>query len=778
MISLLLALLCVQPAGVSAAPPAPTGLAATATRNSITVTWDAVSGMEDSAGNTKYGVSLTKPDGSGADAYTSVTNKTSHTFNGLTPGTRYTCNVVCYDMNSERSDPAQVPCTTAAALAAPVVTNIEPSSNSVSISWNPVSGATGYVVGKPMIYVIIVPIIETDLTSCVIEDLISDTEYTFRLAAVDGDGSGEYYDFQVRTLVNNTTEPLRAPLVETIAEKNYVALFITGDTGTDTLTISRATGPDKTFTTIRTLSGGTGICTDGGLSPNTEYTYMVGAARKGGEPVYTTVTVTTPVTGQIVSVLPDQPTGFRLVQTGADYVELKWDAAEFATNYRITEQGGQISEIVINSPTVTSCRIPGLKSDTSYTFLLSASNSLGNSESASLNVHTLKTESEGTKPAIPDPPGSLTVTGVSDATVTLRWDAVPGAAGYRVYRSTSRDSGYTAVAETSSTTYTDSGLKSSTTYYYRVCSYNSKKELSKESNTAEATTEHAKVPAAPTGLRAVLRDGALTLTWSAVGNAQSYRIYRSDAADGEYTLLATANGVNRYVITEATDDDLVWYKVSAVNTAGESPKSDAVHAELAEGEILPLPIWYEELTSESVVIRWDGIEGAAGYYVYRTGMLNGEYELLKETQELQYSDLSLEGGATTFYMVIAYDEENEEIAVSDVLAVEAPQPTAGTDETAKEDTGNTRSAALIAAIRKALADPMTAALGIAIVATILLLVTALVMRSRRDKKKARRTMRSKGGARSMRRVRRTSPNRKHVPVSERASVLSDIDRSA
>jgi len=172
-------------------------------------------------------------------------------------------------------------------------------------------------------------------------------------------------------------------------------------------------------------------------------------------------------------------------------------------------------------------------------------------------------------------------------------------------------------------------------------------------------------------------------------------------------------------------------------------------AEKAQEGILPLALWYEELTSESVVIRWDRVAGAAGYSVFRTRAESGEYEPLREdTPELQYTDTDLTGGMSFFYMVIACDAAGEEIAVSDSLAVEVPLRIAGTAETTEtaETAGEDaviQSAGLPAAILRTMSDPMTAALGIAIIATGILLIILLVVLNRLDRKGPKRRRRRK-----------------------------------
>lgn len=53
----------------------------------------------------------------------------------------------------------------------------------------------------------------------------------------------------------------------------------------------------------------------------------------------------------------------------------------------------------------------------------------------------------------------------------LTWKSVSGASGYQIYRSTTKNGKYTRVGTTSATSYTNSGLVSGKTYYYKVRAY-------------------------------------------------------------------------------------------------------------------------------------------------------------------------------------------------------------------------------------------------------------------------------------------------------------------
>ncbi|WP_225801732.1 PHB depolymerase family esterase [Streptomyces sp. NK15101] len=87
-------------------------------------------------------------------------------------------------------------------------------------------------------------------------------------------------------------------------------------------------------------------------------------------------------------------------------------------------------------------------------------------------------ETPGTLPA----PAGLAVGGTTDATVSLSWNAVPGAASYDVYR------GGTKVGTANSTTYTDTGLAAGTTYAYTVAAVDAAGAVGAASSSVTATT--------------------------------------------------------------------------------------------------------------------------------------------------------------------------------------------------------------------------------------------------------------------------------------------------
>ncbi|MGE5436616.1 MAG: fibronectin type III domain-containing protein [Syntrophothermus sp.] len=82
----------------------------------------------------------------------------------------------------------------------------------------------------------------------------------------------------------------------------------------------------------------------------------------------------------------------------------------------------------------------------------------------------------------PDAISDLAEVSKTATTITMDWTAATGATGYKVYR------GASMVENTTSTTYTDTGLTTATEYSYTVKSYDAAGNKSAASNTLTVTT--------------------------------------------------------------------------------------------------------------------------------------------------------------------------------------------------------------------------------------------------------------------------------------------------
>jgi len=102
------------------------------------------------------------------------------------------------------------------------------------------------------------------------------------------------------------------------------------------------------------------------------------------------------------------------------------------------------------------------------------------------------------------------------------------------------------------------------------------------SHSATVTVNVQTTPSSPQNLRAIAGDAQVTLSWSAPlsdggSPITNYRIYKGESAGAE-TLLTTIGNLLTYTDTAVTNGQTYYYEVTAVNSFGESARSNEVSA--------------------------------------------------------------------------------------------------------------------------------------------------------------------------------------------------------
>jgi len=197
---------------------------------------------------------------------------------------------------------------------------------------------------------------------------------------------------------------------------------------------------------------------------------------------------------------------------------------------------------------------------------------------------TAKLSQSGGGVTLPAAPSGLTATATGTTSIGLSWtDNSTNETSFILQRSLASGSGYTSVATLPANTvsYSNTGLNSSTTYFYRIQAVNSSGS-SGWSNVANATTNTpVTLPAAPSNLTAAAAGcNSISLNWTDNSNNEnSFEIVRSMTVNGVYTPIATVPAnIRTYTNTGLTRGKRYYYKVRAINTAGSSAWSNKANA--------------------------------------------------------------------------------------------------------------------------------------------------------------------------------------------------------
>ncbi|MDP8911384.1 MAG: hypothetical protein M3M94_04900 [Actinomycetota bacterium] len=288
---------------------------------------------------------------------------------------------------------------------------------------------------------------------------------------------------------------------------------------------------------------GTGTVIDNDGTPRLTLTPAELAKEEGDDPAknkdYVFTVVLSPASGQQVTV--NYATSEGTAKAGSDYVETK-GTLTFAPTQTSCSGGATSSPCTIVVPVKSDTDI---EADEKFTLRLSSATG-GASIASGDAVATIINNDVDT--AAPSAPASLAATPASETQIGLSWNAANdnvGVKGYRVFR------GGVQIAETTATTYTDTGLAPGTAYTYTVRAFDEAKNVGPESNAATATTlspapppppppppppgppppeQDRTPPTAPSGLTGkYTSDQKVALIWTAATDndrVSTYRIYR------------------------------------------------------------------------------------------------------------------------------------------------------------------------------------------------------------------------------------------------------------
>lgn len=237
----------------------------------------------------------------------------------------------------------------------------------------------------------------------------------------------------------------------------------------------------------------------------------------------------------------------------------------------------------------------------------------------------------------------------SGSQINVSWSAVSGASGYLVYRSSSATGSYSSIGMTTSAYISDSSPLSGYNYY-KVTAIDANGQGSGMSGYVSCIYisggESTAKPDTPTGVT-VRNEGnsiipMITVRWNSVPNATGYNVYRSTSATGSYSLIGNTT-TNTVFVDEHPREGVTYYKVKALNSAGESSYSAYASVEFKENDFSPCPVTYGNCTvsGNTITMRWTVPKGGG------CGTPTKAYLRVKHPNSDKYADLQTLSGTAT-----------------------------------------------------------------------------------------------------------------------------------
>ncbi|MDD1772860.1 MAG: leucine-rich repeat protein [Methanomassiliicoccales archaeon] len=410
---------------------------------------------------------------------------------------------------------------------------------------------------------------------------------------------------------------------------------------------------------------------DTGLTNNRSYYYQVSAVNDAGEGANCTYVATFLAFDPEVPEAPDH----LVPVAGNAQVALTWDApandgGDPITGYRVyrsTTSNG-IFEL-ISSPSGLNCTDTDAINDQIYWYKVSTVNTVGEGANC-----TPVNATPSSQPTVPGIPRDLALVADRDQ-INLTWKApfIDGNSpitAYKIYRSYTISGTYSLIASLSGLNNTDTGLSNNQSYYYQVSAVNAIGQGANCSPVGVFLEYASMAPGAPQGLTLIASSNQVNLAWSApasdgVGPITGYKVYRSTTSNGTYGLISSPSVLN-YTDMGLTNGQTYWYKISAVNVAGEGENCSPISVFLEFASTVPgTPEDLDPVAGNAqVILTWtaptnNGGSPITGYKLYRSTTSNGTYQLISSPSVLIYTDTGLTNGQTYWYKISAVNAVGE-----------------------------------------------------------------------------------------------------------------------
>lgn len=148
--------------------------------------------------------------------------------------------------------------------------------------------------------------------------------------------------------------------------------------------------------------------------------------------------------------------------------------------------------------------------------------------------------------------------------------------------------------------------------------------------------------------------GKIVLTWNAIKGAEKYEIYRKIGKNGTFKKFLTTSKT-KWTNTAAVAGKVYYYKIRA--KAGDN------YSEFSKVKYRTCDLAQPNLSislngKEKPILKWNAIEGASKYEVYRSTNKTGTYTKLTTIKGTKFTNTSAVSGKTYYYKVKAICDSN------------------------------------------------------------------------------------------------------------------------
>lgn len=266
-----------------------------------------------------------------------------------------------------------------------------------------------------------------------------------------------------------------------------------------------------------------------------------------------------------------------------------------------------------------------------------------------------------TKPGVT----SKVTTSVTTNSATVRWNAVPGATGYRIYDwDFSQGKWMIAVNKTAKTGVSISNLDPGMKYYIAIKAYT----VSGDKTIWASKYTKVTIVTRPDYVYDVYSessDYSVSLSWSKATGATGYRVYQYMPSTKSWKALKTTSA-RSYNVTGLTGAKKYIFAVKPYTKKSgvTSWASSYTKINTATSPKAPSTIDYST-TSSSVTLSWPKVTGATGYIVQKYNSSTGKWSTFQDTTSRSVTISSLSANTSYKFAVSSYIKSGTNIIHSE-----------------------------------------------------------------------------------------------------------------
>lgn len=527
--------------------------------------------------------------------------------------------------------------------------------NTISIEWTKVEGATGYDIYRKTTgtYSKIGTVDKQSTVTFKDEKAVTGVRYQYTVRAFyNKNGIKKVSTYE--NYIHGTAYPSN-PNLTSVTSVEYNAIELKWDKvdGANGYKIYRKLPSDKNYKELITLYGQTDKYTDQTVTCGTTYQYIIKSFRYENGKAYNSgnsSVVTCKSVPPVVKV--------KVASTGYNSLNVSWEKVNGATGYRIYFKKDNAKNwttlATFENGSLTSCEHRKLTTGVNYTYTVRAYYKDG-----SKTIWGDFNQTGVTKKPVTSAPKLVSVNSSTATNVTVKWETVSGANGYKVMRKADGSKTWSTIGTTNSKklSYTDKKVSCGVKYHYTVRAYRnvSKKPVlgSYNSNGLEIMT----IPDRPVVSVSSANYNKLNVSWSRSNGATGYKVYRK-VVNGTYKLIRNISGGAATGFADTVECGTEYYYYVTAYVINNKVEYGSFDSEAVKGKAVPqtVKLGSPSTTKGQAKINWSTVPGATGYYVYsKTG--NSGYKLIADVKGgnvKSYTDKNVVSGKKYTYTVKAY----------------------------------------------------------------------------------------------------------------------------